>query len=154
MWSRRRESRARGRRTGTVRSLGTNRYRAGVRCVPRFTDSLLDRLEHHYCGPRSATVGRTPCAAPTECVSLPSYSASAHQVQIPSTPRRNRFGGGQHPRLLDYTFVSKVCHLNQMSPPRHLPEVAWRIPRQGSKGNGDSGRLVQRTRAGEHTFVA
>ena len=36
--------------------------------------------------------------------------------------------------------------------PRHLPEVASRIPRQGSKGNGDSGRLVPRTGAGEQAL--
>ena len=36
--------------------------------------------------------------------------------------------------------------------PRHLPEVASRIPTQGSKGNGDSGRLVPRTRAGEQAL--
>ena len=36
--------------------------------------------------------------------------------------------------------------------PRHLPEVASRIPRQGSKGNGDSGRLVPRTREGEQAL--
>ena len=36
--------------------------------------------------------------------------------------------------------------------PRHLPEVASRNPRQCSKGNGDSGRLVPRTRAGEQAL--
>ena len=36
--------------------------------------------------------------------------------------------------------------------PRHLPKVASRNPRQCSKGNGDSGRLVPRTRAGEQAL--
>ena len=30
--------------------------------------------------------------------------------------------------------------------------IASRIPTQGSKGNGDSGRLVPRTRAGEQAL--
>ena len=36
--------------------------------------------------------------------------------------------------------------------PRHLPEAASRIPTQGSKGNGDSGRLVPRAHAGEQAL--
>ena len=107
--------------------------------------------------PKVITLVRGGRAAGTRVASPESTGKAGWARPRRATPRALRcvFSGATSGVYLGYSATPlfqrfEGCFKGPL--PRHLPEVASRIPTQGSKGNGDSGRLVPRSRAGEQAL--